>query len=159
MWAIRGSKPILPIYGSRARLNVIGAIDSINDKGYFAYIKNLNAKLFESFLRGLLKFYPGPGKIYMFLDNASSHHAKSLKPFLKGVQDKFELVFLPPYSPELSEIEQVWFLIKEEVVYNGFFKSFNEFKGALTRALRRMRDSNGAIRSVCNIEKFIEVET
>jgi len=158
MWAIKCTTPILPIHGSRERLNVIGAIDPINDQGFFAYIDNLNAKNFEGFLRGITARFPGSGKLFLILDNSRAHHANSLNPFLSSVQNKLELVFLPPYSPDLSEIEELWRKIKREVVYNTFYESFEEFKEALTSALRRARDSNGKIKNLCNFEKHIKVE-
>ncbi len=158
MWAIKGTAPILPIYTSRERLNVIGAFDPVNDQGFFAYIKSLNAKNFEGFLRALLKKYLKPRKFYLILDNARAHHAKSLKRFLKMHEDKLELIFLPPYSPDLNEIEELWREIKREVVYNTFYSTFREFKEALTRALRRSSDSNGKIKNLCNFEKCIKAE-
>ncbi|GAI24786.1 unnamed protein product, partial [marine sediment metagenome] len=83
----------------------------------------------------------GSGKTYMFLDNARAHHAKLLQPFLEEVREQFELVFLPPYSPDLNEIEKLWQKIKSEVVYNGFYDTFTDFKNALIRALRRKNNS------------------
>lgn len=62
------------------------------------------------------------------------------------------------YSPDLSEIEQICLSIKREVVYNTFYGSFDEFKGALTRALRRMGDSNGISKNTRNFEKYLDVE-
>ncbi|MBE2914432.1 IS630 family transposase, partial [Anoxybacillus flavithermus] len=42
--------------------------------------------------------------IVMILDNARIHHAKLIQPFLKEHEDRLELVFLPPYSPQLNLI-------------------------------------------------------
>lgn len=44
----------------------------------------------------------------MILDNAKIHHAKLLKPFLEDFKDRLELMFLPPYNPELNLIEGLW---------------------------------------------------
>ena len=91
----------------------------------------------------------------MFLDNAKAHHAKLLQTFLESVQDKFELIFLPPYCPDLSEIEKLWQEVKSEVVYNGYYNTFTDFKNGLTRALRR-KNYSGYIRALFNKEKYLE---
>jgi len=154
MWALKGTKPILRTYNSHEKVNVIGAINPFEDEGIYGQIETLNALNFEIFLRKIFEVYGGSGKIYMFLDNARSHHAKLLKPFLESVKDQFELVFLPPYSPDLSEIEKLWQEIKSEVVYNGVYNTFTDFKNALTRALRR-KNNSGYVRSLFDEKNFL----
>lgn len=58
--------------------------------------------------------------IYAITDNAPAYRAKTLKNFLHKVRDKLKLIYLPPYSPDLCEIEHFWFIIKEKVVCNAF---------------------------------------
>ena len=78
-----------------------------------------------------------------------SHHAKLLKLFLDQYQDRLQLEFLPPYCPDLNEIECVWRQIKQEVVYNAYYPTFNKFEQSLTKSLLHMSQSNGRIRSIC----------
>lgn len=44
----------------------------------------------------------------MILDNARAHHAKLIQSFLEENKSRLELIFLPPYSPELNLIEGLW---------------------------------------------------
>jgi len=104
MW-IKGERPEVLVDNGRKRLNLIGTIDVINNLGYFAEIKRLDAVRFLGFLKGLLKRVHIQGKIYLVLDNARSHHVKMLRSFLKKSADRLELVFLPPYSPDFNPIE------------------------------------------------------
>jgi len=154
MWALKGTQPILRTFNSHEKINVIGVINPFEDEGIYGYIDSLNAANFETFLRKIVEVYGGSGKIYMFLDNARSHHAKLLKPFLESVKDQLELVFLPPYSPDLSEIEKLWQEIKSEVVYNAYYDTFDDFKNALTRAFRR-KNNSGYIRSLFDEKKYL----
>lgn len=66
-----------------------------------------DAKVFLDFVKVILDKYP-TGKIVMILDNAKIHHAKLIKPFLEEIKDRIELMFLPPYSPNLNLIEGLW---------------------------------------------------
>ncbi|OOM82117.1 hypothetical protein CLPUN_06130 [Clostridium puniceum] len=70
----------------------------------------------------MLTQYP-KGKIVIILDNAKIHHAKLIQPFLKKMKNRLELMFLPPYSPDLNLIEGLWGWLKSSVVNNAFFKS------------------------------------
>jgi len=60
--------------------------------------------LLIDYLKNLFKRYP-EGKCVMVLDNARIHHATLLKPFLEAQKDRLQLMFLPPYSPNLNPIE------------------------------------------------------
>ncbi|MHA1301937.1 MAG: transposase [Candidatus Helarchaeota archaeon] len=77
---------------------------------FFAFIPRLKSGAFCKSL----------GKIYMILDNTMDHHAGQLRPLLDRFRGELELVFFPPYSASLSKIEQLWPLVKREVVYNTF---------------------------------------
>jgi hypothetical protein len=47
------------------------------------------------------------------LDNASWHKSQELKELFE--KSNVQLLFLPPYSPELNPIEQIWGNMKEEL--------------------------------------------
>lgn len=44
---------------------------------------------------------------------------------------KIALHFLPPYSPNLNPIERLWKWMKERVIYNTYYKHFEDFKAAV----------------------------
>ena len=58
----------------------------------------------------------------MILDNARIHHAKLIQPFLEKNKNYLELIFLPPYSPNLNLIEGLWKWLKQSIIYNVFLK-------------------------------------
>ena len=80
----------------------------------------------------------------MVLDNARIHHAKFIQPFLKENRERLELVFLPPYSPELNLIEGLWKWVKESVVNNVFFGNVQKIKLAVRgfiRGINKQKDT------------------
>ena len=92
--------------------------------------EHYDATSFLEFLVFVLEHYP-VGKIVMILDNARNHHAKLIQPFLEENKGRLELVFLPPYSPNLNLIEGLWKWLKETVINNVFFSSVQKINLAV----------------------------
>ena len=63
--------------------------------------------------------------IIVILDNFSSHHAAEVKQAAK--EHAIELVFLPPYAPDLNPIEFIWKSVKRVISVN-FIGSLDELK-------------------------------
>ncbi len=42
-----------------------------------------------------------------------------------------ELLFLPPYSPNLNVIERLWTFIKKKCLYSEYYETFTDFKLAI----------------------------
>ena len=66
------------------------------------------------FLPLLRKSFVDPDqKVFVVLDNHPSHHTKDVTALAANLN--FELMFLPPYSPELNSIEALWGIVKRSV--------------------------------------------
>ena len=62
----------------------------------------------------------------MIMDNTPWH--KKAKRF---INDQVVFVYLPPYSPDINPIEQVWRVTRREAKYNRFFADIKEVEKAL----------------------------
>jgi transposase len=62
--------------------------------------------VFIDFLDRLIRTHPDR-KLYLVVDNHSTHHAKAVRDWLsrRGRDQRLQLVFLPAYSPELNPDE------------------------------------------------------
>ena len=105
MWSLKGHQPEVFMYGGRLSQHLIGAVDPFEGNVHMAFSDTLKACHFQHFLEGLLAKYPKAGRLIIVLDNARVHHSKELKLFLEMNKDRFELVFLHPYSPDLNPME------------------------------------------------------
>ncbi|MDR2408083.1 MAG: transposase [Bacteroidales bacterium] len=47
-------------------------------------------------------------------------------PYLDRYRERIELIFLPPYSPDLNPVEPVWWLMRKQVTHNRWVKSMDE---------------------------------
>lgn len=72
----------------------------------------LNGELFRAYVEQHLVRVLKPGDIVV-MDNLSSHKVAGVREAIEGAGAR--LVYLPPYSPDLNPIEQVFSKIKHEI--------------------------------------------
>lgn len=80
-------------------------------------------------------------KLLLIWDNAPSHHSHTIKEYLAGQEKENPRLWLeniPPYSPELNPIEQVWAYLKSKLS-NRFFKTTKELKKAILEELEKIK--------------------
>lgn len=76
--------------------------------------------------------------IIMVVDGNSIHKAKSIKSYVESTQGRLELIYLPPYSPQLNPDEQVWKHVKADIAKHPIANKF-DFRLADEKALSRLQ--------------------
>jgi transposase len=71
--------------------------------------------------------------ITIILDNTRYQRCARVIAVAAALQ--IELLFLPPYSPNLNLIERVWRFIKKQCLYAKYYEGFAEFKHAIETCL------------------------
>jgi transposase len=113
-------------------MSVFGAM---GENGQFIFEQSavFNAETFKLFLEKLIvEAQVGmtknnkKKKILLILDNAKYHHAKLIQPWLEEMKDILELLFLPPYSPDINSIEMLWKKTRRAVTHNRFFETIDQ---------------------------------
>jgi putative transposase len=88
-------------------------VNPISGQIVISFAEKGNSATFKKHLKKVIKSLQDE-KLIIVLDNVRYHHAKKLKPFLEQNRERLELMFLPPYSPDLNPIERVWwFMLKK----------------------------------------------
>lgn len=122
----------------RKRLNVLGALDAISNE--MIYVTNdtvVNAWTIAELFRKIREVYP-EGAISIFLDNAryqKCHVAQSAANMMK-----MDLVFLPPYSPNLNLIERAWKFIRSKCLNSKYYPSFKEHCDAIASCINKFSE-------------------
>ena len=76
------------------------------------------------------------------LDNASAHASKAFKAALAALAAAGVTVYyLPPYSPELNRIEEVWRHVKHEDLPTRSYQTLGELRSAVETALANHRSA------------------
>lgn len=114
--------------------------------------EKVNAQTFLDFLQSLKESLINRGytKIYLILDNARVHHAKLLIPFKEESKELIEFLYLPPYSPNLNKIEELWHWLKSESVYNKFHKTVEDIRTSVHSFISNILcDLNIVLKRLC----------
>lgn len=119
----------------RKRFNVLGALNAISHEmitvtntGY------INAECVCQMLSKIaMKYCNTP--ISIVLDNARYQKCKLVQDLAESL--KIELLYLPPYSPNLNLIERVWKFVKRKCLYSKYYSDFTQFVHAISHCLDR----------------------
>jgi len=71
--------------------------------------------------------------ITLVLDNARYQRCALVQNLAATLN--IELLFLPPYSPNLNLIERLWKFVKKEALYSTYYQDFAAFKTAIMQVL------------------------
>jgi transposase len=143
--------PILLHAPTRKSVACFGAVNLDTGRLVTAFEPKFNAVSFENFLKLLLKHRPRNKRLVVILDNAKYHHARALRSFLHRYRNQLTLLFLPPYSPELSPIERVWKLVRWLATHNRHFASLDDVLNAVRERFGIWARPNRQLARLCAI--------
>jgi transposase len=117
----------------RKRFNVLGALDAISHE----MITVTNTGYINAYsvceLLVKLTYRCGNLPISIVLDNARYQKCK----LVQATADLFniELLYLPPYSPNLNLIERMWKFVKKKCLYSKYYADFGSFTATISQCL------------------------
>jgi len=122
---------LLPSASGRKRHNVLGAYDPIKHEAItLTNDTYINQDVFCEFLEKISKAYADSGwPITLVLDNARYQKCQSVA--IKAKELNIELLYLPPYSPNLNLIERLWRFVKKQVLYSKHYDRFDTFRNSI----------------------------
>jgi len=111
-------------------------------------------------IREFLIAKPAPeGRHYVLVMDNAPWHKKTLRlidteklPEYMDISDKVTFLMLPPYSPDLNPIEQVWRITRRENTHNTFFASLSELTQTVDNAFKEWAVPNDQLRSLCSFK-------
>lgn len=106
-WAPEGVRPIVHSHHIREYRYCYRAVDARTGESFFLIASACNTAWMNEFLKQLSEAYPHD-YIVLVMDNAVWHKSKTLV-----IPYNIELTFIPPYTPEMNPIEQVWAEIRK----------------------------------------------
>ena len=124
----------------RNRINVLGAFNPISTQLETVINTDcVNAQTTAQTLYLLAKKY-GEKTINVILDNARYQHCAFIKEL--AVELKINLVFLPPYSPNLNLIERLWKFTRKKVLNTNYYDTAPKFHNAIRGFIHEIQNSS-----------------
>lgn len=81
----------------------------------------------------------------LVVDRAGWHRAKGLK-----IPQNISLLYLPPYSPELNPIEQIWAYLRQHYFANRAFNGYADILNVCADVWQEFAATPGLISSLCS---------
>jgi transposase len=117
----------------RQRFNVLGALNAITHQVFTitnpTYITSVQVCELLTPLAALGLRVP----LIIVLDNAQYQRCRKVLEHAASLG--IELLFLPPYSPNLNWIERLWKFVKKHSLYSKYYEKFEPFKQAISDCL------------------------
>lgn len=116
-WCFKGLRPTVPCHHIREYRYAYGAVEPKTGEAFFLVLPYCNTDCMNVFLRELSRTYAND-YILLVADGAAWHKSKSLE-----IPENIEIFPLPPYTPEMNPIEQIWKEIRKRGFKNEIFQT------------------------------------
>lgn len=142
-WARRGSRPRQPKDQRYAAAYLFGAVCPASEKAAALVLPRADTAAMSLHLTEIATVAGPDAHAVLILDGAGWHSARALR-----VPDNITLLPLPPYSPELNPVENVWQYLKHNFLNNRVFPSYTDILDACCHAWNRLCADKGRIKSI-----------
>jgi transposase len=123
---------------------IYGAACAATGESFGLVLPTVNTVAMQLFLDELSKVIQTGRHVALIVDNTGWHIAKDL-----NIPKNITLVPLPPYSPELNAMEQVWKWLKQNFLSNRCYKDYDEIVDEVCKAWNIFSGSLETVKSIC----------
>ena len=109
------------------------------------YTGKLDAESFVAFLGNFMKRQRD--KVFLVVDGHPAHKANKVKDYIKKMEGRLELHFLPPYAPDLNPDEFVWSHMKNNGVSKKPLKKNESMRERVEADLLTIKNDRNLVRS------------
>jgi transposase len=144
VWARRGSRPRAVRQTQYTYLFVLVAVCAATGSVSALIMPELNAAVVNLFLEQFARERPAKVHAILIWDGAGSHTSTELV-----VPMNVSLILLPPYSPELNPVENLWHYLRSHHWSNRVYRDYEELEEEAVRSLCRVCRDVPTMQSVC----------
>ena len=144
LWAEKGSRPTAIKQQQFISTHIYGAVCPATGKTEALISPVLSMEMMEKHLQQISDGTAKGRYAIVIMDCASWHSKKLMKKF-----DNLSIMLLPPYSPELNPIEQVWRSLRENDLANFAFKNYEDIVEQVSRAWNNFRHQVAKVKTLC----------
>ena len=146
MWAPQGSRPSAVKQTRYDWVYVLGAACPESGKTAGLISPHLNTDVVNVFFEQMAQEIEEGVHVVMIWDQAGYHTSGKLK-----IPDNITPIVLPPYSPELNPIENLWHFLRCHHWANRAYDDYDELRYAACDAWQNVCLDQQTIQTVCNV--------
>ncbi len=144
IWAPTGSRPSAVKQTEYEYLWVVGAVCAETGQAEAILSPCLNAGVMNAFLREFSRSLAPDVQAVLLWDGAGFHRSGKLQ-----VPENVSLIELPPYSPQLNPIENLWHYLRSHHWSNRWYEDYDALMDAAIDAWRKAALDPELMKSVC----------
>jgi len=131
-WCKKGQRPSVPCHHIREYRYVYGAVEPMTGESFFLVIPYCNTKCMQIFLNRLHDEFRDD-ILVVVCDGAAWHKSSKLE-----VPENMTILHIPPYTPEMNPIEQIWRELRTQGFRNEVFATLEKVVNRLCETIRHL---------------------
>lgn len=159
-WYKKGSKPKVKSFPGNGKVSYSGFVIPETGELFVSKPDVFNYATTIESIRAFLATHPAPaGKRYALVMDNAPWHKKTRRLIVDERYEEYsdilqsvEFIKLPPYSPDLNPIEQVWRITRKENTHNVFFSTVAELSETVDSAFEEWSKPNEQLRTLCSFK-------
>lgn len=148
-WCPANIRPSVPCHRVREYVYLFGAVEPATGENFFLIMDKSDTVCMNAFLENLSKEY-AKDVIILVCDNAPWHDGEQLI-----IPGNIIILNIPPYTPEMNPIEQIWTEIRKRGFKNVLFQSLDDVVSKLCDVVNSLESSTVAHISSRNWMDFV----
>lgn len=145
LWAEKGTRPRAVKQQQFLSAHIYGAVCPSTGKTEALISPVLNMAMMEKHLQQIADATPVGRHAVVIMDRAGWHSNKLMVKF-----ENLSIMHLPPYSPELNPIEQVWQWLRQHELSNQCFSCYEDIVDKVSDAWNSFRCKVDMVKSLCS---------
>ena len=131
-WCTKGIRPSVPCHHIREYRYVYGTVDPMDAESFFLVMPYCNTECMQVFLNQLRSTFPDD-IIVLVCDGAAWHKSGTLE-----VPEGISILHIPPYTPEMNPIEQIWRELRTRGFRNEVFATLEKVVDRLCKTINHL---------------------
>lgn len=146
VWAPKGSRPQAVRQTEYKNIYILSAVCPAKGQAEGMFFPSLNSEVMNHFLDQLSQGLSVERHRVLILDRAGYHLSKRLV-----IPPNITLIYLPPYSPELNPVENLWHYLRSHYWSNRYYKDLSDVESAAQEAWEMVCLDEEKIQSICSV--------
>jgi transposase len=147
VWAPQGSRPRAVRQNGREWLYVLMAVCAGTGTASALIMPELNTAVVNLFLEQVARDLPAGVHAVLIWDGAGFHTGRDLV-----VPSNVSLIRLPPYSPELNPVENLWHYLRSHHWSNREYDGYKALQEEAVRSVRTVCQDAEKLKTICNAD-------